>query len=308
VLLDAVGSSLWFKSAWPARFAAAGIDVVRAMPIELAQFHYARVDLRLHRKLFIVDGHTAWTGSMNLVDPGVFKQDAAVGEWVDAMLKVEGPVVVELQLTFLFDWAVNSQQTESPLPFLEALPAPAGEALAQTLASGPVYRDDVLYQVLIAAILDARRELIITTPYFGPDEGLVEALIAASRRGVSVTLIVPERNDSWLVALSSRSYYDILLNAGVRIAEFRGGLLHTKSLLIDAGAAIFGSVNFDLRSLRLNFEISLIVYDRAFGAALGALLKSYLAQSVCIDAGAWSDRPRWKKLLENAAYLMSPLL
>ena len=308
VLLDAVGSGLWFKSGWPGQFAAAGIAVVRAMPIEWGRLQYARLDLRLHRKLFIIDSQTAWTGSMNLVDPRVFKQDAKVGEWVDGMLKVTGPVVIELQLTFLFDWAVNGQQTESPRPLLRNLPPPCGPAPAQTLASGPVYRDDVLYQVLISAILDARRQLIITTPYFGPDDGLVQALCAAARRGVEVVLIVPQHNDSRLVGLSSRSFYADLLEAGVRIAEFEGGLLHTKSLLIDESTAIFGSVNFDLRSLRLNFEISLIIYDEGFGQELKQLQQSYLQHASDIDPMTWSARPRWKKLLENAAYLLSPLL
>jgi cardiolipin synthase A/B len=307
-LLDAVGSAEWFKTDWPARFAGAGIEVIAAMPIRLGGFEYARVDLRLHRKLLIIDGQTAWTGSMNLVDPRLFNRDAAVGEWVDAMLRVGGPVALQLQLTFLFDWAVNSQRNESPRPFLQTMPAPCGTVLAQTLASGPVYRDDVLYQVLISAILDARRELIITTPYFGPDDGLVQALIAAARRGVELTLIVPRKNDSRLVGLSSRSFYEDLLQAGVRIAEFHGGLLHTKSLLIDGNTAIFGSVNFDLRSLRLNFEISLIAYDPLFGKELRRLQMAYLAQSTYIVRATWTSRPRWRKLLENAAYLLSPLL
>jgi cardiolipin synthase len=147
-----------------------------------------------------------------------------------------------------------------------------GQVLAQEFSSGPVYRDDILYQVLLSAIMDAREELTITTPYFGPDDGLIQALMAAAGRGVKVTLIVPKLNDSKLVAWSSRSFYDDLMGAGVHIAEFHGGLLHTKSLLIDKRVAIFGSVNFDQRSLRLNFEISLIVYNDAFCAKLETLI------------------------------------
>ena len=180
--------------------------------------------------------------------------------------------------------------------------------MAQEFASGPVYRDDILYQVLLSAIMDAREELTITTPYFGPDDGLIQAMMAAANRGVKVTLIVPKLNDSTLVAWSSRSIYSDLLSAGVNIAEFRGGLLHTKSMLIDKRIAIFGSVNFDQRSLRLNFEISLIVYNEDFCAKLEVLVDSYLKQSDFVDAQAWANQPRWRTLLENAAHLASPLL
>ena len=268
VLLDSLGSKDWFKSQWPARFRAAGIQVTEALPIQFGRFQFRRADLRLHRKIFVIDGAIVWTGSMNMVDPRTFKQDSGVGEWVDAMVRIEGPVASQFELTFAFDWSVDNPRIkhfndrEPPVSPYE------GAALAQEFSSGPVYRDDVLYQVLLSAIMDARQELTITTPYFGPDDGLIQALMAAAGRGVKVTLIVPKLNDSTLVAWSSKSFYSDLMSAGVQIAEFHGGLLHTKSLLIDKRIAIFGSVNFDQRSLRLNFEISLIVYNEAFCLSL----------------------------------------
>ncbi len=308
VLLDSLGSKDWLKSKWPARFRNAGIQVTEALPIQIGRFQFRRADIRLHRKIFVIDGSVAWTGSMNMVDPRTFKQDSGVGEWVDALVRIEGPVVSQFDLTFLFDWSVA---TTSVTKFNDPDPqitARAGGALAQEFASGPVYRDDILYQVLLSAIMDAREELTITTPYFGPDDGLIQAMMAAANRGVRVTLIVPKLNDSTLVAWSSRSIYSDLLSAGVNIAEFRGGLLHTKSMLIDKRIAIFGSVNFDQRSLRLNFEISLIVYNEDFCAKLEALVDSYLKQSDFVDAKAWATQPRWRTLLENAAHLASPLL
>jgi cardiolipin synthase len=132
--------------------------------------------------------------------------------------------------------------------------------------------------------------------------------MAAARRGVNVTLIIPKLNDSTLVSWSSKSYYSDLLRSGVKIAEFDGGLLHTKSLLVDKRIAIFGSVNFDQRSLRLNFEISLIVYNEDFCAKLQKLIDSYLEKSEFIDLEAWIGRPHWHRYLENAAHLTSPLL
>jgi cardiolipin synthase A/B len=308
VLLDSLGSKSWFKSSWPKRFKAAGIQVTEALPIQFGRFQFRREDLRLHRKIFIVDQVTVWTGSMNMVDPRTFKQDSGVGEWVDAMVRIEGPVAAEFEMTFAFDWSVGNPRIEHFQDPLLTPAAPAGNVLAQEFSSGPVYRDDILYEVLLTAIMDANDELMITTPYFGPDDGLLQAMMSAARRGVKVILVVPKRNDSTLVAWSSRSFYGDLLAAGVNIAEFHGGLLHTKSLLIDKRIAVFGSVNFDQRSLRLNFEISLIVYDDNFCNELNRLIQSYLSESQMVDPEALKRQPRWRIVLENAAHLVSPLL
>lgn len=308
VLLDSLGSKDWFKSSWPSRFRNAGIQVTEALPIQIGRFQFRRADIRLHRKIFIVDGSIVWTGSMNLVDPRTFKHNSGVGEWVDAMVRVEGPVAAQFELTFSFDWSVDNPRITHFDDRSPSASARQGGVTAQELASGPVYRDDILCQVMLSAIIDAREELTITTPYFGPDDGLVQALMASARRGVNVTLIVPKLNDSTLVAWSSRSFYQDLMSSGVKIAEFKGGLLHTKSLMIDKRIAIFGSVNFDQRSFRLNFEISLIVYDRNFCANLEKLVHSYLEQSDYVDLVAWKKRPSWHRYLENAAYLTSPLL
>ena len=308
VLLDSLGSKDWFKSKWPARFRNAGIEVTEALPIQIGRFQFRRADLRLHRKIFVIDSAIVWTGSMNLVDPRTFKQDSGVGEWVDAMVRVEGPVAAQFELTFAFDWSVDNPRITH---FNDRSPPSApreGGVIAQEFASGPVYRDDILYQVMLSAIIDARENLTITTPYFGPDDGLLQALMASARQGVNVTLIVPKLNDSTLVAWSSKSYYQDLMSSGVKVAEFKGGLLHTKSLLVDGRIAIFGSVNFDQRSLRLNFEISLIVYDNHFCANLEKLIQSYLDQSDYVDPKAWAKRPVWQRYLENAAHLTSPLL
>ncbi|MBU3567182.1 cardiolipin synthase [Polynucleobacter alcilacus] len=308
VLLDSLGSKDWFKSKWPARFRNAGIEVTEALPIQIGRFQFRRADIRLHRKIFVIDSAIVWTGSMNLVDPRTFKQDSGVGEWVDAMVRVEGPVAAQFELTFSFDWSVDNPKITHFKDHKPPIAPREGGVIAQEFASGPVYRDDILYQVMLSAIVDANEELTITTPYFGPDDGLMQALMATARRGVKVTLIVPKLNDSKLVAWSSKSYYADLLNSGVLIAEFHGGLLHTKSLMVDRKAAIFGSVNFDQRSLRLNFEISLIVYDGDFCAKLETLIESYLAQSDYVNPKLWAERPRWQHYLENAAHLTSPLL
>ena len=133
-------------------------QVTEALPIQVGRFQFRRADLRLHRKIFVIDGAVVWTGSMNMVDPRTFKQDSGVGEWVDAMVRIEGPVAAQFELTFAFDWSVDNPSIKH---FNDREPPASpyeGAALAQEFSSGPVYRDDVLYQVLLSAIMDADRK------------------------------------------------------------------------------------------------------------------------------------------------------
>ena len=148
----------------------------------------------------------------------------------------------------------------------------------------------------------------LTTPYFVPDPALVLALQNAALRGVEVTIILPAVNDSKLVTYASRDFFDGLLAAGARILQFEGGLLHTKSVTVDDGFALFGTVNLDMRSLHLNFELMLAVYDAGFNAALLALQRSYAKDARPLDAAAWGARSRGQRLLEGAASLVAPML
>ena len=149
---------------------------------------------------------------------------------------------------------------------------------------------------------------MLTTPYFVPSESLRMALDSAAGRGVKVILIVPAKVDSRLVRYASQAFQGDLLNAGVRIAKFHGGLLHTKSVTIDRKMSLFGSLNLDPRSLRLNFEISLAVYDENFTKELRALQQSYLDQAELMDLEAWEKRPLKHRVAENCARLLGPLL
>jgi cardiolipin synthase len=148
----------------------------------------------------------------------------------------------------------------------------------------------------------------MTTPYFVPDESILTALLSAALRGVKVTLIVPARSDSMLVRHASVAHFDDLVSAGVEIALFNGGLLHTKSLTIDGATSVLGSVNLDMRSLWLNFEISLLVYDRELTGRLRSLQHSYLRDARRLDLDVWRRRPAWRRLVENTCRLAGPLL
>lgn len=308
LLLDAVGSRPFLAGPWPGRLQARGVSLVTALPVGLLRSAFRRADLRLHRKIAVIDGQVAYTGSLNLIDPGYFGQGAGVGEWVDAMLRVEGPPARALDEVFQRDWGA---ETGRPLALAGDDPPAtpqAGAAVLHVAPSGPDFPQDNLRRLLLAALYAARRELVVTTPYFVPDEAVVLALESAAQRGVAVTLIVPARVDSRLVRHASRSYFDDLMAAGVRICQFQGGLLHTKSLTVDGQITLFGTSNLDIRSLRLNFEVTLIAYDAPFTAEVRALQARYEEDAPALDLAAWRGRSRGRRLLENAARLASPLL
>ncbi len=310
LLLDALGSKAFLASHWPRLMREAGVEIATAMQVRLWEIAFVRADLRLHRKIVVIDSEIAYTGSMNLVDPRYFKQDAGVGEWIDAMARIQGPTVASLEAVFVYDWTL-----QSPLPTLAATgllpPPPAtnpGSAQVVVVPSGPTSVLDANRRLIIEAINRAERRILLTTPYFVPGEPLTIALQNAALRGVEVRLLVPERNDSRLVKYASRRYFDDLLSAGIRVLLFRGGLLHTKSITVDEQFALFGTVNLDTRSLHLNFELMLLVFDAAFTRSLVALQQSYEAAAVPLDAARWRARPLRERLKEGACFLASPLL
>ncbi len=292
VLVDALGSRPFLSSPSAARLRQGGVVLRSALDVGLVRMLFVRADLRLHRKIVVIDGEIAYTGSQNLVDPRYFKQDAGVGEWVDAMVRVQGPAVEALGVTFLEDWELETGEGLNALADSHDLHhlAEDGSSIVQVLPSGPNAFGEGMQMVLLTAMYAAQRELVLTTPYFVPDESMLHALASAALRGVAVTLILPAKNDSVLVDLSSRSFQGDLAEAGVRIMLFHDGLLHTKSITVDGGLSLFGSLNLDPRSLQLNFEITLAIYDSAFTANLRALQQSYIDRSTALDLDAWKSR------------------
>ena len=309
VLLDAIGSAKFQKGQLLEKLKAGGVEVAFALPVSLISVFGVRPDLRLHRKIVVIDDAAAYTGSFNLVDPRLFKQDAGVGEWVDAMVRLEGPGVLALNALFRWDWEV---ETGRDLNFDEggdsfSVRRP-GEANMLLIPSGPGSTGNNIYQLLLMSIYSARREIVVTTPYFVPDEAVSTALLTAAERGVKVTVIMPERNDSRLVHYTCRSYFDDMLAAGIQIFGFKGGLLHTKSVVIDRQVALFGSVNLDVRSLWLDFEVTLGVYDSDFVERLTALQNRYIEDSKPVNLQTWQQRSGRERFVENLARLASPLL
>lgn len=305
VLVDHLGSRSLLRSSLRTLMEAAGATVVAALEPPFPPFLTQRLDVRNHRKVLVIDGEIGWTGSQNIADAS-FAPKADFAPWVDCMLRIEGPVVADLAELFMEDWALDTG--ESLVSTLH-LPERRPDGIAvQVLGTGPNSRNDAHAQMLQSAIHLAREEVLLTTPYFVPDEGTLSALTTAARRGVKVTLVVPQRNDSLLVGAASRSFYETLLRAGVHIHEYTAGLLHAKTFTVDRNLAYVGSANIDRRSFEINFEVSTLIFDTDFASHLRMLQRTYLESSVEVHQHAWVKRSRWVRAAQNAAGLLGPLL
>jgi cardiolipin synthase len=308
LLLDSIGSEDFLESHVARELREGGVRVVEALPVSLLRSFVVRADHRTHRKIVVVDGKVGYTGSLNILDPREFKVSKGVGQWVDAMARVEGPAVEALAITFVGDWELATEEGLAAIGCMVCEPPRAGTANVQVIPSGPGHAPEAIHKLILTTIYAARRDLVLTTPYFVPSDALLIALVSAAERGVDVTIIIPARNDSMLVHHASRSTFDELLAAGVKLYAFDAGLLHTKSITVDGHTSVFGSVNLDMRSFYLNFEISLFVYDGAFTARLRALQQAYILGSRRVDPAEWAARPLGLRFVENIVRLLGPLL
>lgn len=310
ILLDGAGSRSFFNSEWVSIFKRSGIEVETALKVSPLRALFRRLDLRLHRKILVIDNYIAYTGSMNMVDPRYFKKTAGVGQWVDIMTRIKGPTSALLSCIQSWDWEVETGERRFPnLPncHIDQKHKHAHHAV-QVIPSGPGMPDNFIHQVLLLTIHHAQKCITITTPYFVPSEQLLFAITTAAQRGVEVNLIIPDKNDSLMVEWASRSFFTELLNAGVNIFRFYDGLLHTKSVLVDNEYCLMGSVNLDMRSLWLNFESTLATDDPDFCLSVHQLQQEYIQSSIQLDLDDWEKRLFINKPIEQFFYIFAPLL
>lgn len=301
VIVDALGCRPFFRCVAP-RLRKAGVHTCAALPVG-AWRRLNRAHLRNHRKVVVIDGQIAYTGSQNLMQaeykPGVVYEEL--------MVRLTGPVVSELQFVFAIDWFLETDEVlDSPEVFPE--PQITGRTPAQALTSGSAFPGQNMQQLVVALVHGARERIVITTPYFIPDEPLLDALATAVVRGVEVHLIVSLAADQLIVALAQQSYYGQLLQAGVRVHRYRRHFLHTKMLTIDGELTLTGSGNMDTRSLALNEEVSVLLYDREVTARARAEEERYLADAEEMALARWQRRPLIFKVFQRLARLLSPLL
>ena len=310
LLVDALGSRQFIKGHKFNMLRQAGVDLVVALPSGFWRSLLARPDLRIHRKIAIIDGSIGYTGSLNLADPKFFNLRSGCSPWVDALARINGPVVTDLYAVFISDWCAETGEdfntAYSSVHIQDQ--TPNGKSTIQCLPSGPAVKDSAIEQALIMSLYSARHEIILTTPYFVPSEALLYAITAAARRGVRTTLILPERIDSRLTHYASRSFLPDLIMAGVTVALYKPGLLHTKSVTIDRNFCLFGSLNLDQRSFRINFEITVAVYDETFAQAVCAMQSTYLQSATLLTSQLLNKQTKMQVFKGDLARLVGPLL
>ncbi len=306
LLIDAVGSKDYLRSTHCKQLRDSGVQVTAALPANLLRAMLVRLDLRNHRKIAVIDNAIGYVGSQNIAEPS-FAPKPKFAPWVDASVRLVGPAVRELQSVFVQDWFMDSDENLSSM-LRETVQTVEGGFPVQFMATGPNSNNQALPDLLQTVFHSARDELVITTPYFSPDTSTESALRIAASRGVQTHLVVPARNDSRLVAAASKSRFARLLDAGVHIHEFHGGLLHAKTVTIDKSLALIGSANLDRRSLELNFEISMLAFDSDFASHLRFLQQSYIDNSTLLSATTVSDWSLGRKLWQNAVGLVAPIL
>lgn len=303
VLVDGMGSKEMLKGL-AHKMRENGVQVHDALPVKSRTRFVGRVDMRNHRKIVVIDGLVGYTGSQNITDPSYGHADLI---WHDVMMRLTGPVLLELQFLFLSDWYM---ETGEQLNWEKAFPEKEhnGNADLQILPSGPIYDQENYQSLVVSMLYAAAKRVIITTPYLVPDEVFMQAVQTACTRGVEVIIICPRKTDQAMPTLAARSYYEALLSYGAKIHLHTDGLLHAKTMTIDGEFGLFGSSNFDIRSFAINFEVNMVIYDQKTNSELVALQERYLGQATELTAAEWDKRSYSMKLFQNIARLVSPML
>jgi cardiolipin synthase len=303
LLLDAVGSSAGLRHLAP-ELRQAGVEVIALLPVNYFRRNAARADLRNHRKLAVIDGNIGYVGSQNIADPGFIP--AYPNE--ELLVRLRGPVVMQLQSVFLADrYQETEERLEIPAEFLPS-GASVGESPAQVLPSEPGDAHENQQTMLVDLLHEARERVVMTTPYFVPDEPFLEAMETAALRGAEVRLVVPQHSNKLVTNWAQESHYARLLAAGIHIHLYAPHFLHAKHVTVDRWVAVVGSVNMDIRSFALDSEVSLLVYDSKVVKAFEAVQSRYFAHSQEVSKEVWSKRPRLRRVAQNTARLADSLL
>ena len=278
------------------------------LPLRPFRGQWQRPDLRNHRKIVVVDGHVAFTGSQNLIDSSYLKpKNVRLGlHWMELMIRITGPAARELDAVFLTDWHAESGEL---LELSPAAPGDGGGNIAmQAVPSGPSFDNDNNLKLFASLIHKAERRISITSPYFVPDESIQLALVTAASRGLEVELFVSEIGDQKLVYHAQRSYYEALLTAGIAIYLYRApAVLHSKHFTVDEDIAVIGSSNMDIRSFSLNSEVSMLVHSREFVDRMRSVEDRYREQSRRLTLEEWAERSLGDKTRDSLARLTSSL-
>jgi cardiolipin synthase len=270
-----------------------------------------RLNYRNHRKIIIVDGITSFVGGINISSRYTNKARGNKHFWRDTHLRIAGPATAALQHVFICDWNFCAPEKlglqTAYFPPIYSL-AQEENQFVQIVSSGPDSERPSIYHSLVQAILAARREILLTTPYFVPGETIMDALVIASLAGTKVRLLVPGISDSYLVNAAARSYYTELLKAGVEIFLYQKGFVHAKTFVADNSLSMVGTANLDYRSFDLNFEVNALVYDEEIASKLKACFEDDIQHAHQLNSEEWLSRAKAVQFAEKVIRLMSPLL
>ena len=292
------------------RLKAMGADWHLLLPVQPYRGRYQRPDLRNHRKVLVVDGRVAFMGSQNMIDRTYDRwTNRRRGlKWKDLMVRLEGPIVAELNTIFISDWFAETDVLLERAARQVVAPVGDEDLDCQVVPSGPGFERENNLRLFNGLIYAAQRRIVLVSPYFVPDDSMLYAVTTAAQRGVQVELFVSEIGDQAVVFHAQRSYYESLLQAGVVIWLYRKPtILHAKHFTIDDDVAVVGSSNLDMRSFTLNLEVSLMVRGRAFVNDLRQLEEGYRRASRRLTLEEWDARPLRTAVLDNVARLTAAL-
>lgn len=312
ILLDHIGSLQYpdYKKTIKL-FDKEGLNWHLMLPVQPFKGKFQRPDLRNHRKILICDGMVAFTGSQNIIDSSYNKKKNIKKGifWKELMVRLEGLVVAELNALFAADWYAETDENILPKTVVEAAEIKdMGDVDCQVIPSGPGFDSENNLKMFNSLIYNAQQKIIISSPYFVPDESILMALTTAAERGVHVELFVSEVGDQFLVYHAQRSYYETLLKAGIKVYMYKSpAVLHAKHMTIDDNVAVVGSSNMDIRSFGLNFEVSVLFYDNKFVKKMRVIEDGYRLNSKKLQLKQWVRRPYRQKFLDNVARLTSAL-
>lgn len=277
----------------------AGVRIQMYRPLHW--YNITRMNNRTHRKLLVVDGRIGFTGGVGIADQwSGHAQDP--DHWREAHFRVEGPVVAQMQAAFNDNWIKTTGELLNGPDYFPAV-SQAGDMDAQLFMASPAGGSESMHLMYLMAIAAATRSIDLAASYFVPDELIIQALIEARRRGVTIRVLVPGKHiDSQTVRLASKASWGPLLKAGVELSEYQPTMLHVKMLIVDRELVSVGSTNFDIRSFRLNDEASLNVYERAFADRMTAIFEADLKKSKQYAYASWEDRPLQEKLVEKVIW------
>ena len=305
VLFDHLGSHGYpgYK-AMRTRFERSGIQWQLMLPFQPFKGKIRRPDLRNHRKLLVIDGDVAFTGSRNIIDPSYQKRKNRRRHlrWHDFMARLEGPVVAEIEAVFITDWYSETGELLDDMDFSGM--RPAGDLDCQVVPSGPGFEGENNLRLFNSLVYAARKKIILTSPYFVPDDSMLYAITTAAQSGIEVELFVSEIGDQFFVYHAQRSYYEALLKAGVKIWLYEKPIvLHAKHFTIDDELSVFGSSNMDMRSFTLDLEITVMVRGAGFLEQLRATQEEYRTHSRELTLEEWSKRKFFPRVLDDLARL-----